>query len=86
MLKQEEAVGNYCADPKCFPKVTGYVREQMVLLIEQLHVVKDYKIETLHLAVSIADRYLVHLSVVTNEPPCLVTLAVISLLMAAKLE
>ena len=86
MLSQDEAVGDYCADPNCFPKVTSYVREQMVLLIEQLHAVKDYKIETLHLAVSIADRYLVHLSIETNEPPCLVTLAVIALLMAAKLE
>ena len=37
----------------------------MVALIEQLHISKKYKIETLYSAVSIADRYLVY--VVVNE-------------------
>ena len=30
--------------------------------MEQLHALKEYAIETLYLAVSLADRYLVHLS------------------------
>ena len=32
------------------------------MLIEQLHAIKEYKIETLYLAVSLADRYLVHIA------------------------
>lgn len=58
----------------------------MVMLIEELHSIKEYKIETLFQAVSLADRYLVYISVCSNETPCLATLAVTSLLMAAKLE
>ena len=58
----------------------------MILLIEQLHGIKKYRTETLYMAVSLADRYLVHLAVNTKPAPCLVTLAVTCLLMAAKLE
>lgn len=35
----------------------------MVILIEDLHRHKGYKIDTLFLAVSVADRYLVNLAV-----------------------
>ena len=58
----------------------------MVLLIEELHAVKNYRIETLYLAVSIADRYLKQLSLAGKEEPCLISLAVICTLIAAKLE
>ena len=58
----------------------------MVILIEDLHRHKGYKIDTLFLAVSIADRYLVNLAVEGQKAPCLVTLGVTCLLMAAKLE
>ena len=58
----------------------------MIALIEDLHSKKNYKEETLFLAVSIADRYLVNLTVSKKQPPCLTSLAVISLLLPAKLE
>ena len=58
----------------------------MIALIEDLHSKKNYKEETLFLAVSIADRYLVNLCVQRKQPPCLTSLAVISLLLGAKLE
>ena len=58
----------------------------MVLLIEKLSIAKNYKKETYYLAVSIADRYLVYVVVSEKEAPCLVTLAVTCILMAAKLE
>ena len=57
----------------------------MVILIEELHRKKKYRIETLFLAVSIADRYLINLTVSGREAPCLVNLGVTCLLIAAKL-
>ena len=39
-------------------KVTKDDREQMFFVIEKIHEIKEYKIETLFLAMSIADRYL----------------------------
>ena len=67
-------------------KVKAYGRQQMIILIEELHVLKEYKIETLYLAVSFADRYLVNIAVKRKEAPNLISLAVVSLLMAAKME
>ena len=57
----------------------------MVLLIEDLALIKEYKVETLYLAVSLVDRYLVHIAVVSKQAPCLITLSVVCLLIAAKL-
>lgn len=86
MLKQEYAIGDYVTKKNCSLKMTDYTRQQMVMLIEDLCALKQYKVETLYLAVSIADRYLVNLAVKGSPAPCLITLAVISVLMAAKLE
>ena len=58
----------------------------MVILIEELHALKEYKVETLYLAVSFADRYLVNVAVKKEQAPNLIQLAVVSLLMAAKME
>ena len=58
----------------------------MVLTIEELHSIKQYQIETLYLAVSLADKYLVYSAFSEKEPPCLATLAVTCVLLAAKLE
>ena len=56
------------------------------MLIEELHGIKEYKPQTLFTAVRIADRYLA-LSLDKGQPlPCLVTLALTSLLLGAKLE
>lgn len=56
------------------------------MLIEELHVTKEYKPQTLFTSVRIADRYLA-LTLNKSQPlPCLITLAVTSLLIGAKLE
>ena len=86
MRRQEEAIGDYTIYEACSLKITNHARQQMVLLIEELHAIKQYKIETLYLAVSLADRYLVYIALSEKEPPCLVTLAVTCILLAAKIE
>ena len=58
----------------------------MVMLIEELINLKEYKLETLYLAVSIADKYLVNIAVKGEKAPCLITLAVVCVLMGAKME
>ena len=58
----------------------------MVMLIEQLVEIREYKMETIFTAVSLADRYLVSVAVKKEQVPCLISLAVVSVLMAAKLE
>ena len=58
----------------------------MYYVIEKLHQVKDYKIETLFTAMNLADRYLAELAESQTKAPCLVALGVTTLLMAAKIE
>ena len=58
MLDQERAVGNYLSDPNCSLRITAFTRQRMVMLIEELTALKNYRTETLYLAVSLADRYL----------------------------
>ena len=58
----------------------------MVTLLEDLNRLKSYKEESLYLAASLCDRYLVNLAVKSVKAPCLIKLAVIGTLMAAKLE
>lgn len=58
----------------------------MVTLLEALITEKEYKEETLYLAVSLCDRYLVNLAIGKRMAPCLIMLAIIGTLMAAKLE
>lgn len=59
----------------------------MITLIQELHKKKDYKVETLYIASSIADRYLASLiRRRSKDLPDMVQLATISVLLAAKLE
>ena len=60
-------------------------RESMVALLQELHRIKKYHIETLFLACSIADRFLAKLAKRRFCAPNLVQLATVSLLIAAKL-
>ena len=86
MIRQEEAIGNYTSLEGCPLQITSHARQQMVSLIEELHTIKQYKIETLYLAVSLADRYLVYIAFSDKKAPCIVTLAVTCVLIAAKIE
>jgi len=66
--------------------MTSDNRALLVKQITDLHKEKKYKNETLHLAVSIVDRYLLLCSQKNTPIPFGPTLAVVSILMAAKLE
>ena len=56
------------------------------MLIDKIAKLKDYKEETFFQAVSLADRYLVHVAVLGRKMPSLMLLGVTTTLMAAKLE
>jgi len=58
----------------------------MITLLEDLNNQKSYKEETLYLAASLCDRYLVNLAVKNMPSPCLIKLAITCTLIAAKLE
>ena len=61
-------------------------RSKAILLISQLSDAMKYKTETLYVAVSIMDRYLINMISINEKAPCLVTLGVVVLMIAAKLE
>ena len=87
MLRQEFAIGDYIHfNQKSENGVSELARKHMITLMEDLNRMKDYKEDTLFLAASIADRYLVNLAVKGAAAPCLIRLAIVSILMAAKLE
>lgn len=86
MLSNEFAIGDYISFAANKLLVQEQARRHMITLLEDLNKNKQYKEETLYLAASLADRYLVNLAVKGEKAPCLITLAVISTLMAAKLE
>ena len=60
MIRQEEVIGDYTSNKACPLQITSHARQQMVLLIEEIITMRQYKAETFYLAVSIADRYLVY--------------------------
>ena len=81
MRYEEELLGDYTlAD-----KVTNTTRASLVQLIEKLVELKEYRIETLFLAVSLMDSYLTKVKG-DKRITCLGSLAVSCLLIAAKLE
>lgn len=85
ILRLDTPIGNYLNKSNSL-NLNVAQREKMVALIQDLHRQKEYKVETLHLAVSIADRYLSLLAGRGATCPNLVQLATISVLLAAKLE
>ena len=62
MLAQEYAIGNYLQVPDCSLGITDFTRQQMVMLIEELVSLRNYKTDTLYVAVSLADKYLLILA------------------------
>ena len=58
-LQREHAVGNYLEAKDGWKlDMNASHRKEMVCLIEKMHRLKSYRLETLYLAVNIADRYL----------------------------
>ena len=88
MLREEQAIGSYInIEGLSSPIINEENRKFTVQLIQALHQVKNYKIDTLYLAISIADRYLVNLVIRFEDKPVdFSALAVASLFVAAKIE
>ena len=87
MLSKEFPIKNYLANKSKHStlEIEPIDRESMIALLQELHRVKKYHIETLFLASSIADRFLAHLAKRNFCAPNLVQLATICLLIAAKM-
>ena len=58
----------------------------MVILIEDLQKSRGYKSDTFYLAVNIADNFLFKRAQEDQPAPCMLTLAVTSVIIAAKIE
>jgi len=87
MLSQEFAIGHYLKDGgQTVLQISEEQRKRMVLLIEDLVHQKNWKLETMFSAVSIADQYLSSLIPRNEVSPCLVQLGLTCLLLASKLE
>ena len=90
LLRQEVVIGNYfdrAVNKNKSPLFSIKERKRMIVLIETLQQMKNYKDDTFFLAVSIVDRYLAYLTDQDDvKPPCRVILAVTCLLIAAKIE
>ena len=62
MLNSEYIIGNYLDSTENKLDITAKQRKLMVMIMEKLNDMQNYKLETLFLAVSIADRYLLSLA------------------------
>ena len=64
MNERQKTIGNYLADQNArqYLNMTAFNRQSMVLVMQELHRIKKYHIETLFLGCSIADRFLVKLA------------------------
>ena len=85
-MLNECAIGDYINVPENSVRITEEVRLYMITVMVEVHRIKNYKEETLYLATSLADRYLALLTILQQPSPCLIRLAFVSILMAAKLE
>ena len=85
-LARECAIGDYVSQPNNSIKVSEEVRLCMVTVIVEVHHIKEYKEETLYMATSLADRYLALLTILEQPSPCLIRLAFVCVLIAAKFE
>ena len=81
MRKEEEWIKDYTI----VDKVTNSTRESLIHLIEKLVEIKEYRIETLFLAVNLLDSYLNKVKG-DKRITCLGSLAVGCLLISAKVE
>ena len=85
-LEKECAIGDYINVVANSVRITEEVRLYMITVIIEVHRIKKYKEETLYLACNLADRYLALLTILQRPSPCLIRLAFVCILMAAKLE
>ena len=85
-LQKECAIGDYVSLPSNSIKMSEGVRLCMVTVIVEVHRIKEYKEETLYMATSLVDRYLALLTILEQPSPCLIRIAFVCVLLAAKHE
>lgn len=87
-LSSEKVIGDYISTPANATtiQVSQEVRLYVVTIIMEVHRLKNYRDETLYLACSLLDRFLAALIRTGKQSPCLIRLAFVSILIAAKLE
>ena len=86
MLQREQIIGDYISIPQNSVNMTEDIRVYMMTVIFEVHRIKNYKEETLYLAINLADRFLNSLATNQQPSPCLIRLSYVCILMAAKLE
>ena len=89
MLDQDVAIGDYVAKiagKEGVAKFSYLDRERLISIIQDLSKKKDYKVETMHLAGNLADRYLSTILPQGKQMPNIFALGATVMLMAAKLE
>jgi len=86
MLNKDYAIGDYLRNLDSHQRFNYSERERLISIIQDLNKKKEYKQETLHLAGSIADRYLSIILPQGKQVPNFFKLAATVMLMAAKLE
>lgn len=79
-------MGNYLNYKEKSADINEKARRHVISLLEHLNMLKDYKEETLFIAVSLVDRFLVNIAVGKKKLPCLLTLVLTCTLLSAKLE
>ena len=87
MLTKEHPAGDYVAGLGQYrAEISEENRRDMVKILSSLQQVKKYRIATLYLATNMCDRFLASFSRRGHKAPCLIKLAVASILLAAKIE
>ena len=81
MREEEHLIGNYTKTKS----VPNEIRSSLIQLIEKLVEIKEYRMDTLFLAVNLVDRYLGSVNP-SKRISCVGSIAVCCLLIAAKLE
>ena len=81
MRKEEFCIGNYTKTSS----ITNETRASLIQLIEKLVEIKNYRMDTLFLAISLLDRFLASMKPETKKL-CLGSLSICCLLIAVKLE
>ena len=81
MREEEQRIGDYTKTKS----VSNEIRSSLIQLIEKLVEIKEYRMDTLFLAVNLVDRYLSSVNP-SKRISCVGSIAVCCLLIAAKLE
>ena len=86
MLEDEYAMGDYLEHEDSPLQITSEHRQKAILLMTHMTDGVGCRAGTLYVAASIMDRFLINLASAGQRAPCLVTLGLVSVLIAAKLE